>query len=169
MAGYPNFISRDSLGPTYVNAGKIGKVDEEADAGIFNLLCWQTAGMNGVVPRGIVIGQDDGSGNLSVLRQAYAWDVNNALAPMVFTPGGAGSWSWVLPGTGAYPDMNGVSTAANLLAAEAVPQGTSARIMIAEVNVDGKSGTMRCYVSNTAVLTNIGSVGVPKRFILKLY
>ena len=82
MPGFPNRITRSSLGPSYQNAAKLGNPKQEADASVFNLLCWQAAGMNLVVPKGIVVGLDDGNGNLSVVQQGFVWDPDQQLAPI---------------------------------------------------------------------------------------
>lgn len=169
MPGFPNRITRSSLGPSYQNAAKLGNPKQEADASVFNLLCWQAAGMNLVVPKGIVVGLDDGNGNLSVVQQGFVWDPDQQLAPMVFTKTGTGVWDWVLPGSGSYPDMNGNIVPAGILFTDPKPAASTDRIMNAMTDGDGNSGSMYCFFANTGTATNIGGPGAPRHFLVKFY
>lgn len=166
MPGYPNKITRNALGPTYQNATKIGNPKEEIDASIFNLMCWQVAGMNAVSYRGVIIGRVDNA-TIELLSQSFAWDPNGILGPTVLNRSGAGIYSWTLPSAGIYSDMNGNAVPANVTAAIAHPNGTSDRTMIAEVDSDGNSGSMRCFLSGAA--TDVGGAGVFKTFVLLLF
>lgn len=166
MPGWPNKISRRSLGPTYQNAAKVNSPKEEADAAVFNLMCWQMAGMNGVVPLGIVIGQDDGSGNLTTLSQSFVWDPDGLLVPMVFTTVGPGSWTWALPGSGTYPDMNGASVPVQLKMADPQPGIDVFRNMSAVVDANGIEGSLYCFDAAGAPI-NIDVV--PRNFLIRFY
>lgn len=51
MSGSPNRPGRDSFGPDVENSAPVRDPRKQIDAGIFNLLMWQTAGMGLVTPR----------------------------------------------------------------------------------------------------------------------
>lgn len=165
MPGYPNKITRNSLGPTYVNAGKLGKVDEEADAGVFNLMCWQVSGMSGCCPRAVIIGQADNA-SISFIKQWFAWDPNGNLGQTTFGRTSAGVYTWALPGSGTYGDMNGNPTVFQADFAYVLVMGNSDRNVIAALNSDNISGTINCYIGGLAV--DIGFAGLFRKFMLVL-
>jgi hypothetical protein len=165
MPGYPNKITRSALGPTYQNATKIGNPKEEIDATIFNLMCWQVSGMNGTTPRAVIIGQADNA-TIQFVKQFLSWDPNGALGPTTFARTGTGAYTWALPGTGTYSDMNGnaVAFAADFVMAFAL--GSTGRYLIADLDTDGNSGTFNCWANNVAI--DVGSGGLFKKFCLVL-
>ncbi len=144
MAGYPSKIIRDSLGPTFENEVKPTNPKREADANSYNLLCWQVAGMNGPAPRGFCY-CTIAAGVITVQKQWFAWDPNHALANMSWVYTSAGVYTWALPLSGIFPDMNGTPTTAGLVLALVIPQGTTGLIGIGAVNMDGVSGTANCF------------------------
>lgn len=165
MPGYPNKIIRTSLGPTYENANKVANPKQEIDAAVFNLMAWQVAGMNGCVPRGVIIGQADNA-SISLLKQWFAWDPNGALGPTALTRTGVGAYTWQLPGSGSYPDMNGGLVAAQIEFAFVNCHAGTARYMTADVDNNGRQGTMYCWLNNAAA--EIGFAGAPRKFCLVL-
>lgn len=168
MPGYPNKITRNSLGPTFINANKIGSPQEEADANIFNLMCWQLAGLNLCAPRALIIGQADNA-SILLISQYLSWDPNGLLGPTALSRSGTGAYVWTLPGTGIYPDMNGNSVPVNIEFVDARVNGGTNRYVIGEVDTDGNSGSMYCFLADTGAATDIGGAGVFKRFALILY
>jgi hypothetical protein len=151
--GYPAKITRTSLGPTYVNTGKIGDPKKAADADAFNLLCWQTAGMNGSAARGLLLITGGGASSPAIANQWFAWDPNQALAPTTIVRLSTGTYTWSLPnagfGVGIYPDMNGVNTSVGLFAALPSVQGTGSAgtvaSAIAAVSAGGVTGTINSF------------------------
>lgn len=166
MPGWPNKISRASLGPTYQNAAKVGKPSEEADAAVFNLMCWQMAGMNLVSARAVIIGQSDGT-TVSLVRQYFAWDPDSALSPCSLTRTGTGAYTWALPNSGVYTDMNGnsVTFSGEFVWAATLSSGTG-RNCTADFNSDNHSGTMNCWLAGAAA--DIGSPGLFKKFMIAI-
>lgn len=168
MPGYPNKITRAALGPTYQNATKIGNPKEEIDASVFNLMAWQVAGLSGTAPRAVIIGRANVS-TPDFLKQWLAWDPNGTLGPTIFTRTGVGAYTWALPGTGTYSDMNGNAVAVNVEFAFAFVMTDANRNMVASTTVDsggGYTGTMNCFSGGAA--SEIGAVGVTKLFCLVL-
>ncbi len=144
MPGWPNKITRASLGPTYENASKITNNKRQLEAGILNTLTWQVAGMNGPAARGFVRCTLSGT-DVTVTHQWFAWDPDQALVKMTFTRSSAGVFTWALPGTGIYNDVNGTPVAANLIGALPVIQGTTNLQAVADVDGDGNSGTLNIF------------------------
>lgn len=166
MSGYPNKISRSSLGPSYQNAAKVGNPKQEADAAIFNLMCWQLAGVNVVAPRAVLIGQADNA-TISLVKQYLAWDPNGALGPSTFSRTSQGVYTWALPGSGTYSDMNGNAVVFQAEYVQASIMGGTNRLLIADLDTDGNSGSINCF--QDASVIDIGSGGLFKRFMLAIY
>jgi hypothetical protein len=144
MSGWPQKITRAALGPIYENASKVTNPKKNLDAGILNLLAWQVAGLNGTAPRGLVRCTLSGT-VVTVTHQWFAWDPDGALAKMAWTRSSTGVFTWTLPGTGSYADANGISVPAGLIGCSPIYQGTANNQLVADVNVDGISGTMNAY------------------------
>jgi hypothetical protein len=163
MAGYPNKISRTALGPTYENSNKVSNPKQELDAATLNLMAWQVAGMNGCVPRAVIIGQADNA-QAVVLKQWLSWDPDGALALTVVTRTGTGAYIWALPGSGTYPDMHGNSVVFQADFVFAFALGSTGRNIQCDLDTDGNSGTMYCFLNGVAA--DIGGGGLFKRFML---
>jgi hypothetical protein len=161
--GYPNKIARTSLGPTYVNANKIANPQQEIDANILNLMCWQVSGMNGCTPRAIIIGQADNT-QAQFLKQWLSWDPDGLLGPSTITRTGTGAYIWALPGTGTYPDMNGNAVVFQADFVFAFALGSTGRNLQCDLDTDGNSGTMYCFLTGSSI--DIGSAGLFKKFML---
>lgn len=168
MPGYPNKITRAALGPTYVNSTKIGNPAEEIDAAVFNLMAWQMAGLNLVAPRAVIIGQAE-NGQPILYKQWLSWDPNGALANTQFTRTGTGVYTWALPGSGTYADMNGNLVVFQADYVDVSVMGATNRNVIADLDSDGNSGSLNCYQADNGVAIDIGSAGVAKRFRISLY
>ncbi len=148
MSGYPNKITRQNLGPIYVDAVKPTNPTSELTAATFNLMAWQVAGMNGPAARAFFYVTISGT-TLTTANQWMVWDPNQALPLMMFTRSSAGVYTWALPnggfGVGIYPDATGASVTAGLLCALGAVQGTTNLNLVADVNLDGVTGTINCY------------------------
>lgn len=154
MSGYPLKITRAALGPTYENVSKITNPKKQLDAAKLNLLLWQLAGVQGASARGLVR-VTLAATTFTVTHQWLAWDADGALAKMTFTHVGTGDYTWTLPNSGLFDDANGTSTAADLIGAVPLVQGTANRVAVGDVNVNGYSGTMKGFVADTAAAADI--------------
>ena len=163
MAGYPRKITRQNLGPTYRDAVKPTNPESEFSAGTLNLMAWQLAGMNGPSARAFFYVTISGT-VLTTANQWMAWDPNQSLSAMAWVRTGAGVYTWSLPngglGVGIYPDADGSSVSAGLLAALGSVQGTTNLNLVSDVNLDGVSGTVNVYNAST------GAAADPAAFCL---
>ena len=148
MSGFPNKITRQNLGPVYADAVKPTNPESELTAATFNLVAWQVAGMNGPASRAFFYVTISGS-VLTTANQWMAWDPNQVLPIMTWVRSSAGVYTWALPnggsGVGIYPDANGALVAVGLLAALGAVQGTTNLNLVADVNPDGKTGTVNVF------------------------
>jgi hypothetical protein len=159
MAGFPNKITRNDIGPTFENEVKVANPKREFDANTLNLMAWQLAGMNGTALRGLVVATLNVVSLLvTVNAQWFAWDPNQALPNMAFTRTSTGSFTWSLPdgglGVGVYNDKDNNPVSVSLLAAMPTLQGSNPAMATGFVNLDGKTGGMFVFLLATAGLTD---------------
>lgn len=113
MAGFPNRIARSSLGPRLRDKWPV--VDPETDIGeaTFNLLFFQTSGMNAVSSRVLLAVEVDVDG-AETTYQGIAWDPDSALPKITWTRVGTGVFSMSLP-QAQYSDANNNPTTVEFL------------------------------------------------------
>lgn len=159
MAGYPNKFTRSAF-PTMENVGKIRNPNRDVDAAWLNLMFWQLAGINGLVPRGFQL-CTIAAGVLTKGRKWLAWDPNGALSASAFdvVRTGSGVFTWSLSSS-SFADKDGVSIAVASDWAIAIPMGTANINMIADVNANGYQGTINAFTANT------GAAVDPAKFVL---
>lgn len=158
MAGFPGLLRRLSFGPIRKDRNKIKNPEEEVSAAQMNLLFWQVAGMNGLVPKAFFTIESISS--IEVGRKWLAWDPDNLLPNSVITVGttGTGQYSWAF-GASSYADKDG----------QLVPivfdigQGATSLVdVIASVGISasGYEGTVSCRSITDGSAIDVGRVGV---------
>jgi hypothetical protein len=163
MSGFPGRASRLAFGPVMRLLAKIRNPETQLSAEQLNLVFWQVAGMNGLVPRALRVCTITG-GVLSKGRRWLSWDPNGTLADTVFDVSrvGTGNYTWTLNAS-EFPDKDGVLTQVALDLAVGIPMGTTNLSMACDVNANGFQGTANCFTANTGTLTD------PAKFALLLF
>ena len=113
----------------------------------------------------VIIGQADNA-TAAFVKHWLAWDPDGTLGPTAIARTGVGAYTWSLPGSGTYGDMNGTPIVFQADFAFVNIHGNTDRLVLADVNVDGKSGTINCFLSGAAA--DIGTAGNFKKFCLVL-
>lgn len=113
--GFPTRVSRQAMGPTYKNRYRVRDNEREIGEGIFNLLFWQTSGMNVVCDLAWATLQANGA----LVAAGEAWDPKALVNP---TPGhpATGTYTLTYPATAA--DETGELVPVSFHAAIPVPQ-----------------------------------------------
>lgn len=105
MPGFPNRISRASLGPALEDTWAVTNPKKAIPAASFMLAWWQLAGSALVVPKAI-IGVTMSGTTPSTTYQALAFDPDGSLPLLLWTRSAAGVYSYSFPSS-QYPDENG--------------------------------------------------------------
>lgn len=118
MSGFPLRISRDTFGPTLVDAWPVENPETHIPAVAFNLVFHQLAGMNAAHPvRYVLVAEYDGISAMTTLYQAEAWNPNNDQAHPVLARSGTGVYTVTFAAS--YLDELGAAVGTQLLFASA--------------------------------------------------
>jgi hypothetical protein len=155
MAGFPGVLRRLGFGPIRKNRSKIKKPDEEVSAEQINLLFWQVAGMNGLVPKAFFV--TDGA---TVTRKWLAWDPDGLLPNSAITIGhpGVGQYTFAF-GSNQYADANGSLVALGLDLGQAIVNSLTLAAVV-QMNVNGYQGDIRVRSEVDGSASDASRIGV---------
>jgi len=104
---YPNRITRVQLGPELEDVKPVVDPKKFIGAATWNLLFWQVAGTNLVVPRGVIVAEIDVSNTTATtVYQALAWDPDGTVPTLSWTYVSDQEWTLTFSET-KYPDHSG--------------------------------------------------------------
>lgn len=106
MPGWPNRISRASLGPTLEDTWPVTDERKEIPARTFNLKHWQIAGGLLAAARAAIIADGSSGASITTQFQAIAWDPDGLLPKLAWTRISLGVFEFEFPQT-QYPDESG--------------------------------------------------------------
>lgn len=131
VSSFPARITREALGPKFVNARPVKDPRKDLSADTFNVVCSTVAGLAATGFKAAVLFRGDASG-AEIIEHREAWDPDRIgdKGPTV-TREALGVYRVTFAAT--YPDQNGVERATGLWGALPVPQagpavGASERI-----------------------------------------
>lgn len=121
MSGWPNRISRTSLGPVLVNPKPITDPTRQADANVFNLDFWTVGGLAQASPKAWAYFTTAGAA-IQLVAHAEVWNPNrNQPAPV---PAYVGAGQYTVTYLDTYPDASGDEVAHGILFPVARPVNT---------------------------------------------
>jgi len=148
MPGFPNRISRASLGPSLVDTWPVTDETKAIPSKSFNLAWWQLAGSGLTAARGLLQVVMNGTQPETVF-QALAWDPDGTLPNLLWVRDSAGVYSYSFPQTD-YPDESGSPVTLALLGAHPVTQNLIAADPDTRASHDKtgpRAGTIRTMAS----------------------
>ena len=148
MAGFPHRIARSSFGPTIVDKFPVVNPKHDIGEAAFNLLFWQTAGMNTSAARAMLqVHVDGGAGTAETVYQGFAWDPNGTLPKLAWNRSAAGVYTFSLPQS-QYEDERGNPVTIDIVGGMAVPQGlVSGNVVLGQFEkTAARAGTVHMYV-----------------------
>lgn len=156
MPGFPNRISRDSLGPSdLIDTWPVTDPRKAIPAATYKLAWWQLAGASLVVARAVV-GVTMSGTNPVTTYQALAFDPNGTLPLLNWTRTGVGVYTYSFPQS-EYPDEQGNLVTLAFAGGRADVQVLiGGNIAIGHHEQTGpRAGTVRCYSGNPLALTEV--------------
>jgi hypothetical protein len=108
-AGYPARVTRSDFGPQHVDEYPVENPETQRPASSGNLMAWQVAGMNGIVPRVSLEATWNGS-SFDVQHQREAWNPENDVAHPALARVSAGRYTYTLLASYLDADGNTVAT-----------------------------------------------------------
>lgn len=145
---FPVRPSRAAFGPRYRNESDVVDDETEADAEVFDSVCFQVAGAGGAAPLAWVCFSTAGD----VLAAWEAWDPDSNFVPEVERTA-TGIYLVTYPAL--VPDAQGTDLALVLVGAIATPQATVARWACPAVQSNGHIVDVRTYALDGTTATNL--------------
>jgi hypothetical protein len=162
MSGFPNRISRSTLGPKLQDKYPVVKPTEEVGAATVNLDFWQLAGMNLTAARALLYVTATVSAGTTVY-QGIAWDPDGTLPLVTWTRAGLGTFEFALASS-TYKDEANADITVELLGGAVFPQALSgSNLVFGQYQKTGvRSGRVHLYSPQAAAKVDVD-------FILALF
>lgn len=166
MPGFPNRISRASLGPALQDTWPVTDPRKAIPAATFMLAWWQLAGASLVVPKAVIGVTMNGTQPVTDY-QALAFDPDGVQPLLSWTRSAAGVYTYSFPQS-EYPDEQGNPVTLSFLGGFVHFQGglVSGNVMKADHEKTGpRAGTLRFYTTSPSAFVEVPTT---KSFLVTL-